>query len=100
MPDPGLAIGGETRPQRAVVLAVPAITQRDREFRLRPLFAEPADDRRGGLGRQPRAVPAIEAYGASKCCLRAASDPDRDRFDWPRQHAHLVDHCRDVARWK
>ena len=44
MPNPGLAIGGKACAERAVVLAVPAVTQRDREPWFRPLFAQPPND--------------------------------------------------------
>ena len=101
MLDTGLAIGGEPRAERAVVLAVPAVAQRDREIRLRPLLAQPrARSARPASGDSREPCQPSRRSGAGERRLRAAADPDRDRLDRLRQHAHVLDHRRDVARRK
>ena len=44
MPDTDCGVGGETRDECAVVLAIPAAAQRNREFGLRPPFPQSAND--------------------------------------------------------
>jgi len=60
MIDTGLAIGGEAGAECGVILAIPPVAQRDREIGLRPLFAQAVDEGCGFLGRESRAVPAVE----------------------------------------
>jgi hypothetical protein len=69
--DTRLAIGGEAGTESAIVLAVPAVAQRNRKFGLRTLFAQTPHDRRGLLGRKARAVPP---FGKSDARASAASE--------------------------
>ena len=64
VPDPGIAKAGEPRGKGAVVFAVPAVSHRDREFRLGARGAQPLDYGCGLFRRDTRAVPAVETQGA------------------------------------
>src|SRR5215469_16047072 len=100
MVNAGRGVSGEPRGEGALIPAVPAAAQRDREIGSWPLRAQPSNDWCGLFGREARAVPAVETKGARECGLRAAADPDRDRLHRLWQHAHVVDHRLDVARLK
>src|SRR4029077_6264273 len=75
----GIGIGGDPLLHHADILAVPMRADRDREFGLGPVAAQPRDDFLRLLGGDLAAVPAIaDLDGAAVRRLGAAAMPHRD----------------------